>query len=209
MKSIITFIVWLMLCGFTFADNMFGLGDPEPVEVAVFTSAETFGLGDVDPIQQPTPAVRQDGQLAIALRRESPVRDGLFENKPVRSVVKAALLPVVRRSEADWTDPDVGTWTALTLIRHLEGELESPQHRGLVPAGQLVGRSLADLKAIHANLHEGWAWDGRERRVATVKRSLHVQPPTVRQFLTVQSSSQCPGGVCPTNQSRPRIFRRR
>lgn len=74
------------------------------------------------------------------------------------------LLPVVHRSGRNWTDPDVGRWSESTLRRHLLGELESPEHRGQVPPGQLVGRSLKELIAIHANLHEGWSWDGQPKQ---------------------------------------------
>lgn len=82
------------------------------------------------------------------------------------------LLPVVHRSGRNWTDPDVGRWSESTLRRHLLGELESTQHRGQVPPEQLVGRSLKELIAIHANLHEGYNWDGQPKQKQVPRRSV-------------------------------------
>lgn len=78
-----------------------------------------------------------------------------FTVKPAK-----VLQPVFHRSGRNWTDPDVGRWSVETITRHLKGEIESPQHRGKVPLDQLEGRSLMELIAIHANLHEGYQWNG-------------------------------------------------
>ncbi len=197
--------LFLLMCGSVQADDMFGLGEPR---VEVETSVgDTFGLSS--PL---------GGGLKSALPKTPSVAPRL---EPATAVEpRMAFIPIVRRAKGNWTDPDVGAWSATTLTLHLKGELESSQHRGLVPAGQLAGRSLRELRDIHDNLHEGFAWDG------TVKQSLQVVTnsrvdslPTIRSSLMVQNvgrfpqvltSSQCPPGVnCPqqTTSRRFRVFR--
>lgn len=113
---------------------------------------------------------------------------------------------IIKRSSAPWIDPDIGPWTESKLRRHLLGELASPQHRGDVPANELKGRSLAELKAIHANLHEGWNWDGSPKVSPSRDTVFEEIDPGFGECFSPMPGSQCPGGRCPP-QSRP-LFRR-
>ena len=113
-----------------------------------------------------------------------------------------ARLPVVRRALSQWTDPDVGMWDRNSLTLHLKGDLESSQHRGLVPAAQLVGRTLRELLDIHDNLHEGFSWNGQAQR----SRSVEVVRPVRLQWTFRQND--CPNGVCPAPAVRRRLLRR-
>jgi hypothetical protein len=204
-------IAWMLLCGFCAADDTFGLGEPEPVQCV--SVGDTFGLAE-------SITAKSSGKDAskatdgIFLKREViPLGKISFDEKELKSVIpakeKSGLLPVIRRSQNNWTDPDVGAWTPSKLREHLMGDFQSPVHRGSVPLSQLQGRSLSDLLAIHANLHEGWNWDGTSKRqlqVATIKERLTV-PATVRSFRSVET---CPSGNCPTGgQQSFRLFRRR
>jgi len=162
-------------------ENLFGLGvsrGPEPPAIV-----STFGLGPTT-----TGTTLTSSPVVVQIREGA-----------------TALLPpvahsqVVRRASSSWVDQSVGSWNTAKLSAHLRGELASPQHRGQVPAGQLDGRSLNELKAIHDNIHEGYAWNGG----VTQSRVVTVQPKRV-------SSGNCPGGVCPapTRFTPRRLFRR-
>lgn len=192
-----TLLVWLCLCGFCAADNMFGLGEPEPTMAGV--SVELFGMD--------TPVQTTHREVVIARDGVLPIRTTAAKMVAVAAnVTERVLRPIIRRSTRNWTDPDVGNWTASNLREHLLGEFQSPQHRGSVPLSEL-NRSLSDLIAIHANLHEGWAWDGSSKVTATVRQTV-VIPRQVVRYQSFQST--CPGGVCPTNGEQSfRLFRRR
>lgn len=186
-----TIVIWLLLCGCVCADDMFGLVTEVRTETVVIE--DMFGL-------EPTPARRP---VATVTKKVAAITEQLAEQP--RSIVKTVLRPVVRRGTGPWIDPDVGSWQVETLTNHLKGELESTQHRGSVPHDQLIGRSLRELKAIHANLHEGFAWHGgassaiTTQKTATIESRLEIAP----------RNSTCPGGVCPTTSARPRLFGRR
>jgi hypothetical protein len=131
--------------------------------------------------------------LTVTVKQEQKV-EAKQESKPEAKEVKVARQVIVRRARSSWVDASVGAWSVEKLRSHLRGELASAQHRGLVPASELEGRSLQELADIHDNLHEGYAWNGDviQRRTVTVQKY----------------QSSCPGGVCPTNQPVRRLFRR-
>jgi len=198
MKTLSTLILIVLLCpAACFADDMFGLGDAGVAEASVVSSAETFGLSN-----DPTPAVRYESQLANVLPRKSTATERPSVVVRTVEVKKPARIQIVRRALSEWTINSV-SWTVGSLRSHLLGS----NHQ--IPVEQLDGRALSELRAIHDNLHEGWAWDGssRIRSVVVSGNQEIVRSRTVtRQSLINQS---CPGGRCPTNQSYGRrLFRR-
>lgn len=163
-------------------ESLFGLGVSPVKNVA---ASSTFGLG---------PSV-------VAITSTSPTTQEAAKPDTPPPVAHSRIA-VVRAARSSWADSSVGSWTVETLRLHLRGELASGQHRGRVPMAELDGRSLRELKDIHDNLHEGYAWNGG---------TAQAKAATIQSYRsTTVSGGNCPGGVCPVPQSRPvrRLFRR-
>jgi hypothetical protein len=154
-------------------------------------NAQTFGLGVSSDVHV-TVSTFGLGPSVVAITSTSPTKQEVVKPDTPPPVAQSRTV-VVRVARSSWADSSVGAWTVETLRSHLRGELASGQHRGRVPMAELEGRTLRELKDIHDNLHEGYAWNGR-----TVTR-------TVQTY-----QSNCPGGVCPTPSYQPvrRLFRR-
>ena len=151
--------------------------------------AQTFGLGG-EPVQA---AAYCPDSFGLAIEQSTPIKS----TPPIRTRTK-----IIVRSYEPWTDPALGKWTASKLTAHLRGKLGEATHRGVVPAAELTGRTLDELLVMHANLHEGWSWDGA-RLIRDSPKPVAVKPPVV-----YRSTSNCPGGICPTNTTfRGRLFR--
>jgi len=173
------FVVALMVVSSVNAQT-FGLGC-EPVQV-VERNSESFGLGGQSQVVQ------------APIERAAPIKVA----PPVWTRTK-----IVDRSRSTWTDPAIGSWTAGKLTAHLRGKLGEATHRGVVPASELTGRTLDELLVMHANLHEGWSWDGSPLILDSPPKPVAVKPQVV-----YRQTSNCPGGVCPTNTTfRGRLFR--
>ena len=153
--------------------------------------AQTFGLG---PDLTQSAVVSYQDSFGLAIEQSSPIKT----TPPIRIRTK-----IVDRSRSTWTDPAIGSWTAGKLTAHLRGTLGDTVHRGVVPVAELTGRTVDELLVMHANLHEGWSWDG-----ARLIRDSPAKPVAVKPPVVYRSTSNCPGGVCPTNTiSRGRFLR--
>lgn len=169
----------------------------------------------VQPISAQDEIIFRNGR-AYRVSGAKPVADPVVEETPPKVEETCCQVPIpppritiIRRSSSAWTDPDIGPWSTSTLKKHLRGELESTQHRGMVPSQELDGRSLSELKAIHANLHEGWTWDGRSRQSRrTVTKSTEMPPAnTDGPAFYFDAAPNCPNGFCPGNSNRPFLRR--
>jgi hypothetical protein len=85
-----------------------------------------------------------------------------------------------------------GNWSPSReqLVAHLMGG----QHAGKFSQSYLNGLSVAELKSLHDDDHEGRVQSSYVQQVATKSTAPAVTPATT----TVRYASPCPGGKCPT-----------
>jgi hypothetical protein len=88
-----------------------------------------------------------------------------------------------------------GTWNPSReqLVAHLMGG----QHAGKFSAAYLSSLSVAELKSLHDDDHEGRVQTGYVQKAAITTK----QPTVTPAVSSVRYASPCPGGRCPTQYS--------
>jgi hypothetical protein len=181
--------------------SLLGIGDAaaqEPVEcldlsvlgieveaVSLRTEALDLSVLGVDDL---APIIKPDSQRMCQPKASNSAEIPLQRTAPGQSqMMQGASYPTHSQR---WNV--AGNWSPSReqLVAHLMGG----QHSGKFSQSYLNGLSVAELKSLHDDDHEGRVQGSYVQQVATKPIAPAVTPATT----TVRYASPCPGGKCPT-----------